>query len=145
MNVRTSAMMAAIVVLAFASQLFAQKIVLLEGEFDLPFASINHADVPGWHEPLSVVGLVPSDLPAISGAVLKVSLWDASRPNQTCSSDHPLSGCATVDWSDVPGPRVPAGGVFDNHLFLELANGNGDFFLSENDGLAEVPDVFVPS
>ena len=74
-----------------------------------------------------------------------VSLWDAGRPDQACSNDHPLSGCATVDWSDAEGrPNVPAGGVFDNSLELQLSDGARTFYLSERGLLAEEADVYDP-
>ena len=145
MKLTTLSVLALTIACTCAAQLMGQQLVLFEGEFDLPFTSAI-ADVPGWHEPISITGQLPSDLPAISGATLVVALWDASRPDQTCSSQHPLSGCATVDWSDFPTrPRVPKGGVFDNHLFVELADGIGEFFLSETGDLADVPDEFSNS
>ena len=74
-----------------------------------------------------------------------VALWDAGRPDQSCSRDHPLSGCATVDWSDSESrPKVPAGGVFDNRLKLQLEAGEQSFFLSEQGILADEADTYDP-
>jgi hypothetical protein len=57
-----------------------------------------------------------------------------------------LSGCATVDWSDFEDrPRVPAGGVFDNHLSVVSSSGAIDLFLSERRGLASSPDEYSPT
>src|SRR5262249_42721925 len=59
-----------------------------------------------------------------------VTLRDAGRPGQTCGSEHPLSGCATVDWSDATSrPSVPPGGVFNNSVVLSLATGPLTLFL----------------
>ena len=74
-----------------------------------------------------------------------VTLWDAGRPDQACSQDHPLSGCATVDWSDAESrPKVPAGGVFDNNLKLQLSEGERTFYLSEQGFLTNEADTFDP-
>lgn len=80
-----------------------------------------------------------------SGRKLVVRLRESSRPGQTCSQDHPLSGCATVDWSDSPDrPRVPASGVFDNSLTLSLARGPLTLFLRADGALATSPEAFNP-
>jgi hypothetical protein len=77
---------------------------------------------------------------------LSVRLVDIGRPDQKCDREHPLSGCATVDWSDFEDrPGVPTGGVFDNHLNLVSASGPLQLFLSETDGLAETPDSYSPT
>lgn len=74
-----------------------------------------------------------------------VRLRESSRPGQTCSKDHPLSGCATVDWSDSRDrPKVPASGVFDNSLTLPLAGGPATVFLRADGALATRPEAFNP-
>ena len=74
-----------------------------------------------------------------------VALRDAGRPDQACSREHPLSGCATVDWSDAESrPKVPAGGVFENSLQLQLGAGVRTFYLSELGFLADKADTFDP-
>ncbi len=96
-------------------------------------------DDPGFHEVVEVSGTLTDAVPA--GATLVLSLRDAGRPTATCGSEHPLSGCVTVDWSDSPGrPHVPSGGVFDNHLTV----GDRTWFLSEDGTLADRPDPFAP-
>lgn len=80
-----------------------------------------------------------------AGARLVISLRDAGRSGQTCSSEHPLSGCATVDWSDSEDrPRVPRGGVFENSLSLRFASGTRKLFLSESGRLSGASDSFKP-
>ena len=76
----------------------------------------------------------PATLQATQGAVLTVSLFDSSRPGQTCAQDHPLSGCATVDWSD-------ANQVFDNRIAIPTTAGTRVYFLSETRLLADAPDA----
>jgi len=118
-------------------------IELAGGEFNLPAA--NAFGEPGFHTAFTLTARVPDDLGTTAGAQIVVSLRDASRPQQTCNAHHPLSGCATVDWSDFEGrPNVPAGGVFDNRLTLQLESGERSFFLSQTGVLADVPDAFSP-
>jgi hypothetical protein len=76
---------------------------------------------------------------------LVLPLRDLTRPDQTCGSEHPLSGCATADWSDFePPPHVPGGGVFTQRLMLTISDGPHDFFLSERAGRAPELDDFSP-
>lgn len=115
--------------------------VVLAGTLHLPAASY-FGDL-GFHESFVVRAVVPDD--AGSGRRLVVALNDATRPEQRCSQEHPLSGCATVDWSDQEGrPNVPPGGVFDNSVTLELASGPRTLYLSESGSLAAAPDSFDP-
>jgi len=94
---------------------------------------------PGFHQVLVARATLPRELPR--GARLVLTLRDASRPGIRCSSEHPLSGCATVDWSDDPSrPKVPRGGVFRNALAL----GRETYFLSESGRLARRPDAYSP-
>lgn len=119
-------------------------VVLASGVFELPGAG-GIGDVPGFHEELMAEGVLPARLPATGGGTLVLSLRDASRPDITCGSEHPLSGCATVDWSDFEErPRVPAGGVFEQRLDLTLATGEQALFLSESGALNAQPDEFSP-
>jgi hypothetical protein len=86
------------------------------------------------------------DLGSTAGAFLVVALRDIDRTDQACSSEHPLSGCATVDWSDFDGrPGVPPSGIFDNRLSLVLQSGTRHFFLSESSALADAPDLYKPT
>lgn len=74
-----------------------------------------------------------------------VSLWDATRPAQTCNRNHPLSGCVTIDWSDAPErPHVPPSGVFDNQITLSTEQGPHTLYLSEAGSLNSIPDQFSP-
>jgi hypothetical protein len=114
--------------------------VLASGSFDLPAA--DSFDAPGFHEVLEFTTAIPA---ASAGGSLIVRLRDVSRPNQTCDSEHPLSGCATVDWSDFEDrPAVPSGGVFDNRLSIDLADGTRTWYLSETGALADTPDDYSP-
>jgi len=116
---------------------------LVSGQLSLPAAEAFGA--PGFHEVLTVTDKLPDILPSTAGKRLVLALRDASRPGQTCSRDHPLSGCATVDWSDDPGrPKVPDSGVFVNSLTLQLQTGPRSFFLSASGRLADKPDSFTP-
>jgi hypothetical protein len=100
---------------------------------------------PGFHEVLVAAGRLPRRLPPAKGLRLVVSLRDLGRPGQTCSSEHPLSGCATVDWSDDPGrPKVPRGGVFTNALTLRLVSGTRTYYLRANGTLSRTPEPFRP-
>ena len=117
--------------------------VLLEGKVELPAASA-FGD-PGFHEVLELTGTIPEAAAGMAGE-LSVRLVDIGRPDQECDREHPLSGCATVDWSDFEDrPGVPAGGVFDNHLNVVSTSGPLQLFLSETDGLAEAPDSYSPT
>ena len=116
---------------------------LATGEFQLPAA--RAFGQPGFHQVLEATQELPSDLGRTAGQTLVLKLWDAGRIEQTCSRDHPLSGCATVDWSDAESrPGVPPGGVFDNHLSFELATGPQTLFLSDTDALIGEPNEYVP-
>jgi len=117
--------------------------VLMSGAFDAPAA--DSFEDPGFHQPVLLEGRIPPTASGRRGDPLEVRLWDASRPDQICPSDHPLSGCVTIDWSADPGgSRVPASGVFDNSLTLEGSDGSFRLFLSEVRGLADTPDIYEP-
>ena len=117
---------------------------LAAGELHLPAA--GSFGEPGFHEVLTAAPDLPLVLGPTAGLRLVLRLRDAGRPGQTCSRDHPLSGCATVDWSDSASrPGVPPGGVFGNTLTLRLASGERTFFLSESGSLNDGPDPFMPS
>lgn len=117
--------------------------VIAAGVLELPAASSFGA--PGFHEVLMAQPSVPADIGPTAGRRLVLSLRDVGRPDQECSQQHPLSGCATVDWSDSPGrPNVPPDGVFDNHLALELSTGPLTLFFHEDAELATEPEQFEP-
>ena len=121
--------------------------ILALGEFQLPAA--DSFGEPGFHEVLRGSHDLPADPPAdldgIAGKRLILRLWDADRPQRNCGSEHPLSGCATVDWSDAPGrPNVPSGGVFNNSITLQFEDGERSFFLSESGALRDQPEAFDP-
>ena len=117
--------------------------ILAAGEFRLPAAA--SFDQPGFHEVLVATHDLPPQVDMTGGSRLVLRLWDAGRTQQTCSRDHPLSGCATVDWSDFEGrPGVPSGGVFDNSLTVQLASGPHTFFLTERDTLDDEPNEYAP-
>ena len=100
---------------------------------------------PGFHEVLTDTQTIPEDITAAAGRRLVLTLRDLGRPEQRCDRDHPLSGCATVDWSDFEGrPGVPQGGVFEHRLVLQLASGEQSFFLSDSGSLNEAPDRYKP-
>lgn len=114
--------------------------MVAEGSFELP-AAAAFGD-PGFHETLTASTTALADA---GPGRLVLALRDLDRPDETCDQDHPLSGCATVDWSDAEGrPNVPEGGVFDNHVSFEVAGETTQRFLSESDALATVPDQFIP-
>lgn len=116
---------------------------LAAGELRLPAATAFGA--PGFHQVVTAAGRVPTGLRAPSRFRLVVSLRDASRPKQTCSSDHPLSGCATVDWADDPSrPKVPPGGVFQHTLTVRLGSGSRTFYLTPAGSLARQPNRYEP-
>lgn len=116
---------------------------LAAGELRLPAAA--SFDEPGFHEALVASHDLPPEVDTTPGVRLVLRLWDAGRNQQTCSRDHPLSGCATMDWSDFEGrPGVPSGGVFENSLTVELASGPHTFFLTERDTLDDEPNEYAP-
>ena len=103
--------------------------ILASGVFQLP--APGAFGEPGFHEALTATHELPTDLGAMAGSRLVLRLWDAGRPEITCRGEHPLPGCATVDWPDAPGrPKVPPGGVFDNSITLKFAAGERRLFLS---------------
>lgn len=111
--------------------------VLAAGTLTLPAAQAFGE--PGFHQVLVAHTQLPRRLPP--GKRLVLTLRDTSRPGVRCSSQHPLSGCATVDWSDDPSrPKVPRGGVFRNALTI----GRETYFLSETGRLARRPDAYSP-
>ena len=117
--------------------------VLLEGEVEL--ATAGTFGDPGFHQILELTGAIPEAAEGLAGE-LAVILVDIGRPDQECDRDHPLSGCATVDWSDFEDrPGVPTGGVFDNRLNVTSTSGPIELFLSETAGLAEAPDSYSPT
>jgi hypothetical protein len=117
--------------------------VLASGNFDLAAAGAFGA--PGFHEPYTFSHQLPETLEHSGAMRIVIALWDAGRPNESCGQHHPLSGCATVDWSDSPSrPKVPTDGVFNNSITLPLASGETTFYLSETGSLAEQPDAFAP-
>lgn len=98
---------------------------------------------PGFHEVVAATGAF--EHPVEAGQTLVVRLRDAGRQGQECDSDHPLSGCLTIDWSDFDDrPDVPPGGVFDNHIVVSTATGPRTYFLSETGVLAAEPDPYSP-
>ncbi len=118
------------------------EIVLAAGTLDVPGAQA-FGD-PGFHEPLEISAPIPAGAEGRQGRLV-LRLADAARPGITCESEHPLSGCVTVDWSDFADrPGVPPGGVFDNHLGVVTAEGPELLFLSESGALAASPDDYSP-
>lgn len=116
---------------------------LAAGTFRVP-AAASFGD-PGFHEPVLITSVLPEELDSTADRTIVLALRDVTRPQQDCSREHPLSGCATVDWSDHEDrPNVPPGGVFDNRITLQLASGPLTVFLSESGDLAAAPDSFQP-
>jgi hypothetical protein len=72
-------------------------------------------------------------------------LRDLSRLKERCGFDHPLSGCAPVDWSDDPArPNVPPGGVFVNALKLRTTAGPRTLYLRRSGALSDRPEPSAP-
>ena len=119
-----------------------EEVVLASGMLVLPAAQA-FGDA-GFHEVLTAQTTLPDGV-VEAGSRVVLRLRDLTRPGQTCGSEHPLSGCATVDWSDFEGrPGVPEGGAFRQRLTLALSDGPRDFFLSEDGDLASAPDAYAP-
>ena len=117
--------------------------ILGSGEFALPAA--NGFSEPGFHSVLAATLSLPQDLSTTIGRRIILTLTDVGRPLVLCSQQHPLSGCATVDWSDSESrPGVPPGGVFENSVSLTFASGARALFLSEDGSLSDSPDSFQP-
>lgn len=120
-----------------------EPLVLVSGNLELPAA--NDFGEPGFHKVLTATQNLSSELGETAGLRLVLSLWDVKRSEITCTTEHPLSGCATIDWSDFESrPNVPPGGVFDNSLTLELVSGTHTFYLSETGDLNDEPDAYKP-
>jgi hypothetical protein len=121
----------------------ADGLVLASGELILPGAG-NEND-SGNHEVLVARHQLRSDLEGTSGRLLVLSLRDLTRPSQSCPSEEPEDGCATVDWSaDPEEPRVPPEGQFVNRLDFELTSGPRRLYLSRSFHLNDVPDRVDP-
>ena len=118
--------------------------VLASGTFEVPAVQgIN--DAPGFHEVFDATALVPPSIHVGSGSRILIRFRDRTRPDVTCASEHPLSGCVTLDWSDFPErPRVPAEGAFEQRLTLDAAAGHQDLFLSQSGTLNARPDHYEP-
>ena len=100
---------------------------------------------PGFHQVLTASARLPGRLVVASAWHVVLALRDAGRPGQRCAIDHPLSGCATVDWSDDPSrPNVPPDGVFRNALTVRVAGGTRTLFLRQSGALAATPDPYQP-
>ena len=120
-----------------------EEIVLASGSFEIP-AVDGIQDAPGFHEVIGRAGRIV-DAAGMAGDVLVFRLRDLTRTDIECSSEHPLSGCVTIDWSDFEErPRVPPGGAFSHRVTVELVSGPHDFFLSDTGALADVPDPYRP-
>lgn len=120
-----------------------EDIILATGELNVSF--VTSQEELGYHGVLTATHTLPSDLGSTEGLMLVIRLWDAGRPEQTCDSDHPISGCVTVDWGDwIERPSVPPGGVFDNSISFDLVTGERSFFLSESGVLNDQPDALEP-
>ena len=118
-------------------------VVLASGQMALSAAGAFGE--PGFHEVLRAKDQLPAEVGGLAGSRLVLKLRDLSRPAITCDSPHPLSGCATVDWSDFPGrPRVPEGGAFVNRITLALTSGPHTFYLSESGQLMDTPEPYSP-
>ncbi|MFQ5705564.1 MAG: hypothetical protein ACE5HT_16290 [Gemmatimonadales bacterium] len=119
--------------------------VTVLGRGQLSLVAANDFSDPGFHQIVSARFTIPTGMPSTRGKRLTLRLSDATRPHVTCAREHPMSGCATVDWSDFQSrPHVPRGGVFANVLHTELETGPKDFYLSESMVLANVPDRYKP-
>jgi hypothetical protein len=69
------------------------------------------------------------------GDTLILTLRDVGRPRSTCANDHPLSGCATIDWfGGEPGRR---GRPLSNSVTIDLASGPHTFYLRETGALSD--------
>ncbi len=116
---------------------------LASGDFRLPAATAFGE--PAFHEVLTSTQQLPADLRPSAGLRLVLRLRNVRKPEITCSRDQPLSGCATVDWSDARIRRnEPPSGVFENILTLQLASGPRTFYLSEAGVLNDQPDPLDP-
>ena len=116
---------------------------LLQGALALPAADSFGA--PGFHQVLVAGGRVPARVASAKRFRLTLTLRDLGRPHRRCSTDHPLSGCATVDWADDPSrPKVPAGGVFSNRITLRLGRSVQTLYLRRSGTLARAPDPYAP-
>ncbi len=118
--------------------------VLVRGSVKIP-SVVGIKDAPGFHDVFETSATLPSALAATKGATLIVRFRDLTRPTMTCSYEHPLSGCVTLDWSDFPErPKVPAGGAFEQRVSLPTSTGGLDLFLSQNQTLQPQGDPYEP-
>jgi hypothetical protein len=118
--------------------------IIAAGVFSL--AAADSFESEGFHQVIELDTVVAGGYTVPAGASLVLVLRDASRPGQTCDRQHPLSGCATVDWSDFEGRSgVPPGGVFDNRTVIRRPSGERTLLLSESGVLPDAPDAYSPT
>ena len=118
--------------------------IIAAGVFSL--AAADSFESEGFHQVIELDTVVAGGYTVLAGASLVLVLRDASRPGQTCDRQHPLSGCATVDWSDFEGrPGVPPGGVLDNRIVIRRPSGERTLFLSESGVRPDAPDAYSPT
>lgn len=117
---------------------------LTSGSFRLPAAGAFGE--PGFHAAFQITAALPDTLGPTTGLTLVLELRDLTRPTVTCSTPHPTSGCATVDWDDFPDrPATPASGLFLNRLRVAAGGGTRDFFLRKTMTLADDPEPGPPT
>ena len=118
-------------------------VVLTSDIIELPAAA--SFDDAGFHAPVLIQTRIPTDAPAQAGGRIVLVRRDDGRPRQTCGSQHPLSVCATLDWSDFPDrPGVSPSGMLENRLRLPVVAGTLDLSLSETGALTGEPDPSAP-
>jgi hypothetical protein len=109
----------------------------LQNTLRIPAAGNFQFNDLGFHFRARSSGNLPEILGPTTGRTLVFSLRDAGRPEMTCNDEHPLSGCATVDWDDFDT------GHFTNKLTVMTSAGPRDYFLTMAMGLAdELDDSF---
>ncbi len=97
--------------------------VLGAGELMLPFAPALAG--PGFHERFDVRVPAPGSSSPSAGARLVVRLSDASRPSVECDRQHPLSGCATLDY---PEPNA----LLRNFVEVETTAGRRTYHFADS-------------
>lgn len=82
---------------------------------------------------------IPAGLGSTAGRQMAIRLRDLTDPDRTCDADHPLSGCATVDYS-----LELTGQIFRNLVAVQTTAGPAELHLRLDDTLSSQPEPARP-
>lgn len=115
-----------------------QNLDLLRGTRDIaPWQNTPNSNDPNLYTEMRAQGTIPATVSGFSGRELVVSLRDAGRPQQTCTSDSPNSGCVVLDYSPIVATDVTQ---FDLTVTVDTTAGRQTYFLWRDFTLRSVRD-----